>query len=116
MSIDFGNGNTTYFNTARNVNLTGVSQITTGEEQRCAILQNGGTDCWGLNEVLELGLPATIDHAVSPVAVPALSSKAATQISAGTSFSSSEDHTCARLRMVPSRAGAPTMPGSLATG
>ena len=88
----------TYADTARTVYLTGVSQITTGEGQRCAILQDGGTDCWGLNEGLELGLPATTDHAVSPVGVPALSSKAATQISAGTSFSPSEDHTCARLQ------------------
>ena len=98
VSIDFGNGTTTYADTARTVDLTGVSQITTGEGQRCAILQDGGTDCWGLNEGLELGLPATTDHAVSPVGVPALSSKAATQISAGTSFSPSEDHTCARLQ------------------
>lgn len=98
VSIDLGNGAQFYVNTARTVNLAGVSQITAGGEQRCAVLKDGGTDCWGLNDQLELGLPATTEHAVSPVAVPALTSKIATQISAGTWFSPSEDHTCARLQ------------------
>ena len=62
------------------------------------MLQGGSTDCWGFNDQLQLGLPATTPGAPAPTGVPALAPAIATQISAGKSTFNREDHTCARLQ------------------
>ena len=96
VSIDFGAG-TTYASTARVVNLPRVGQVTAGVAQLCAVIDTGGADCWGFNDQRALGQPSALDSTLVPLAVPAPASNGATQISAGISAFSHEDHTCARL-------------------
>ena len=41
--------------------LSGVTQVSAGEEQACALLGTGHVDCWGGNEYGELGDGTILD-------------------------------------------------------
>jgi alpha-tubulin suppressor-like RCC1 family protein len=84
-----GNGTYTNSNTPVTVSgLTGVVQVSVGNQHTCGVLYNGTVECWGDNGSGQLGNGTTIGSN-TPVAVSGLSG--ATQVSAGSS------RTCALL-------------------
>lgn len=88
-SGQLGNDSTT--NSAPAVPVTGlgsaVAAITLGANHSCAVLTQGQTQCWGANNVGQLGDGSTTNH-TTPVQVTDLNS-GVTLIGAG------KDHTCA---------------------
>ncbi len=86
-----GLGDGTYTDRLKPVNVSGlasgISAITAGDEQTCALTTAGGMKCWGYNDLGELGDGTTTDRP-KPVDVSGLAS-GVIAISAG------YDHTCA---------------------
>ena len=69
-----------------------ATQITTGWEHSCALLQTGNIKCWGDNSSGQLGNGQSGDEAHSPVPVEVLGVNDATQITTGW------EHSCALLQ------------------
>ena len=80
---------------------------TSDDEFACALLSTGGVDCWGYNNVGQLG-DGTITDSSVPVAVSGITD--ATAITAG------DDDACALLSTGGLTAGAPPTSGCWGTG
>ena len=115
---ELGNGTTTGPQTCKGLfscstrpvpvsGITNAIQVAAGLDHTCTLLSGGQVDCWGDNEVGELGNGTTTQSAV-PVPVSGITT--ATQIAAGTY------HTCACCLAPRSTAGATTVSESWGTG
>jgi alpha-tubulin suppressor-like RCC1 family protein len=68
---------------------TRASQVVSGANHSCALLDNRNVKCWGVNNVRQLGTPTnSVAWVNSPVDVPALTNNV-------TQLASKADHTCA---------------------
>jgi len=90
-----GNGLTTgYSSNATPVDVTGltsgVTAITTGGQNTCALLVTGGVKCWGLGTGGQLGFSEPRTNAATPVDVAGLTSGV-------TAIATGEAHSCALL-------------------
>jgi alpha-tubulin suppressor-like RCC1 family protein len=71
--------------------LDDVTQIVSGENHSCALLENGTVKCWGYNAYGELGIGTTTDS-LTPVFVKDFDGQTLTNV---TALSSGNYHTCA---------------------
>lgn len=91
-----GNGTNTNSNTAVQVGVitgasaaTRASQVVSGANHSCALLENKNVKCWGVNNFRQLGSPAlSVASSNTPVDVPSLANDI-------TELASMADHTCA---------------------
>jgi alpha-tubulin suppressor-like RCC1 family protein len=88
--------------------MSGVQAIAVGGQHACALLNNGGVQCWGSNQYGQLGNNSTTDSSV-PVQVSGLPS-GVQAITAGHS------HTCALLNSFDVRCWGDNYFGELCTG
>jgi hypothetical protein len=96
-SGQLGNGTTTPSLTPVTVSgLTGVTAISAGGDETCALLTTGGVQCWGDNTSGALGNGSTTSYSSTPVTVSNLTGVTAIAV-AGTSVTSFGSHACALL-------------------
>ena len=70
--------------------ISGVVGVTAGANHTCALIADGGVDCWGDNNLGQVGIGTTTSNVLTPTPVVGLTG-AAIQIAAGAS------HTCALM-------------------
>ncbi len=70
--------------------ITGVVGVTAGANHTCALIADGGVDCWGDNNLGQVGIGTTTSNVLTPTPVVGLTGPAI-QIAAGAS------HTCALM-------------------
>ena len=70
-----GNGTTDTYWTPQDVEAlgSGALAVSTGDFHTCALLDTGGIQCWGNNELWQLGV-STVEYSPYPIDVPGLES------------------------------------------